>query len=105
MAHDELFGGWRHIADGNDALLSTEPVLFRGVSIRAGSGGAADVQVYAGRAASAPPVMTYTVPANETQRFPEDPAILLEQGLFVAVGSNVAGLLVRYDPIQDRPVP
>lgn len=98
-----LEGAWAWSPVAAATLLTRGPVLFSGLILRATDAGVGDVTVYDGHNAGGRLYMDYTLPASETRSFPEDPPALLQNGLFIDVGSNVGRVLVRYRPLPTAP--
>jgi len=92
--------GWTLVTE--DTVVVNGPVEFHGVIVRASAIGTADAAVLDGVNALGRPYITYVAPVNRTIPFLEEEPALFLTGIFVDVGSNVAGVLVRYRPLREE---
>ena len=91
--------GFRWTRVAQDTRLAKEPTIFGGLILAADGVGTADVTVHDGQDAGGRQFATFRTPVSRTESHGPPVPAHFDQGLFVAVGSNVEECIVLYKPI------
>ena len=81
-----------------DRLVARRGVGFYGGELEAASGGTATVVIRDGLGASAVAIYSFSAAASALDRQALPFGILIREGLFVDLGSNVSRFILYYDP-------
>jgi len=87
---------WTRITSSQ--VLAKGPCLLHSVFITP-SAANADVTIYDGENATEPMVITLVMATAGITGFSPSPALELERGLYIAIGSNITAVLVQYEPL------
>ncbi len=90
---------WIHLY--KDSLVTARPMLLRQLILIPDGTGVADATFYDGRNANAPHLGIFRTAAQNTRHIPFGKGIRMENGLFVAIGDNVEGVVVIWDPPEE----
>jgi len=93
------FYNWVRLTGSNKVSLS--PCFLGCVLITGDVQGVTDITIYDGESANDPILLTVRGNQNATKMLHFEPPIKTERGLYIAFGTNVQEVLVKYERLQE----